>query len=394
MPGPPVHLSREELYDLVWSEPMSTVAPKLGMSDRGVAKICERLKVPRPPRGYWQKKMAGQKVRRFPLRALPDGARTPSIARIAPGHERAPVSQAVVEAKRSEARPENAIVVPTKVGRYHPLVRATRAAVRARRSTAARPRDARQAVQGLDVEVTKDSEVRALGIMHALIKGLEKRGISVKVDASTDSTLAVLDEAAVKIRLTERRRRIELPPTPKELADEKRYGWRPFKRYEYQSTGKLVLAIDEWIDAPRKSWADGKKQRVEDCLNDFVVGLRAVAEAKRRADIERRERAARREEERRIKEAIRAREEAERRRWDDLRRRAAAWEEHRRIVRYIRALRRRLEHAPDELKAAARPWLEWAEARIGDSDPFHDVSSIFAERALEPVEPYWSGPPS
>ena len=52
----PVTLSREELYALVWATPMSRLAIQYGLSGNGLAKICRRLDVPYPPRGYWARK--------------------------------------------------------------------------------------------------------------------------------------------------------------------------------------------------------------------------------------------------------------------------------------------------------------------------------------------------
>lgn len=49
-------LSRTELYELVWSEPITKVARRLGLSDNGVRKRCRAMAVPTPPRGYWQKR--------------------------------------------------------------------------------------------------------------------------------------------------------------------------------------------------------------------------------------------------------------------------------------------------------------------------------------------------
>ncbi len=46
-------LNRKELYDLVWKKPMVEIAKLYGLSDRGLAKLCERNGVPVPPRGYW-----------------------------------------------------------------------------------------------------------------------------------------------------------------------------------------------------------------------------------------------------------------------------------------------------------------------------------------------------
>ena len=46
-------LNREDLYALVWSEPMVKVARRFGISDVGLAKACRRHKIPLPGRAYW-----------------------------------------------------------------------------------------------------------------------------------------------------------------------------------------------------------------------------------------------------------------------------------------------------------------------------------------------------
>ena len=56
-----VQISREELYELVWSEPGKVLANRFGISDVGLSKICKRHRIPRPPRGYWAKRQAGHK---------------------------------------------------------------------------------------------------------------------------------------------------------------------------------------------------------------------------------------------------------------------------------------------------------------------------------------------
>jgi hypothetical protein len=60
-------LTRDQLYELVWSEPMQHIAKDYGVSDRAMAKLCARNQVPVPPRGYWAKKHSGYKVGRPPL---------------------------------------------------------------------------------------------------------------------------------------------------------------------------------------------------------------------------------------------------------------------------------------------------------------------------------------
>jgi hypothetical protein len=48
-------LTREALYELVWSEPMLKVAARFGVSSSYMARVCTQLNVPRPERGYWAK---------------------------------------------------------------------------------------------------------------------------------------------------------------------------------------------------------------------------------------------------------------------------------------------------------------------------------------------------
>jgi hypothetical protein len=47
------NISREALYELIWSKPMTHVAKDLGISDVMLGKMCKEQLVPKPPRGYW-----------------------------------------------------------------------------------------------------------------------------------------------------------------------------------------------------------------------------------------------------------------------------------------------------------------------------------------------------
>lgn len=53
-------VTREMLYELVWSEPMLKVAPRYGVSSSYLARICALLNVPRPQPGYWNKLTVGK----------------------------------------------------------------------------------------------------------------------------------------------------------------------------------------------------------------------------------------------------------------------------------------------------------------------------------------------
>jgi len=62
--------NREEIYKEIWSEPIQHVARKYNLSDVGLAKVCRKLNIPRPGRGYWAVKAAGKPIPRRP--PLPD----------------------------------------------------------------------------------------------------------------------------------------------------------------------------------------------------------------------------------------------------------------------------------------------------------------------------------
>ena len=62
-----ITVNRNELYKQVWSEPVSRLAPKYGISDVGLKKICKKLNVPTPPLGYWTKIQHNIRVEKTPL---------------------------------------------------------------------------------------------------------------------------------------------------------------------------------------------------------------------------------------------------------------------------------------------------------------------------------------
>lgn len=57
---------REKLYNEIWSEPVSEVAKRYEISDVALRKHCIRFGIPLPPRGYWARVRAGQKITHLP----------------------------------------------------------------------------------------------------------------------------------------------------------------------------------------------------------------------------------------------------------------------------------------------------------------------------------------
>lgn len=60
-------ISRQALYELVWSKPRTSLAKELGISDVAIRKHCITVDVPVPPAGYWARLQHGKSVFRPPL---------------------------------------------------------------------------------------------------------------------------------------------------------------------------------------------------------------------------------------------------------------------------------------------------------------------------------------
>lgn len=69
-------VSREEMYQLVWSEPMIKVAERFGVSGSYLARVCTILNIPRPERGYWSKLAVGKAPNAEPLPEAQPGDQT------------------------------------------------------------------------------------------------------------------------------------------------------------------------------------------------------------------------------------------------------------------------------------------------------------------------------
>jgi excisionase family DNA binding protein len=68
-------LSREELYALVWTKPVTEIAKRFGLSDTGLRKSCVRYRIPVPPRGYWSSRNANKRTKTFKRPRLPSDSR-------------------------------------------------------------------------------------------------------------------------------------------------------------------------------------------------------------------------------------------------------------------------------------------------------------------------------
>jgi len=71
--APLEEITREELYDMIWREPMLRIGERLGLSSSYLTRVCVALRVPRPPMGHWTKVEFGLPSPQLPLPAARPG---------------------------------------------------------------------------------------------------------------------------------------------------------------------------------------------------------------------------------------------------------------------------------------------------------------------------------
>ena len=285
-------LSREDLYAQVWMTPMRRLAAQFGISDVGLAKICKRHEIPRPPVGYWAKKEFGKTVEQPPLPATTDVnllkvrvRESPPVQAPEEEVEPKPVvkNPELLRLIQQEADPKNRIVVSLSLRSPHPVVAETQQCLRDATPDQfgkIRPLH-RDRLSHLDVRVTKSSVSRVLLILDALAKALGSAATNSSCMAMTGDCatyLNVLGER-LSILVSEKSRQIEHKPTEEERRQEKRVGFlysRP--KYDYIGTGVLELQLVGEHGYALNVWRDGTKSKIEDCLNDFVVAAYVAVE--------------------------------------------------------------------------------------------------------------------
>ncbi|MGH8251918.1 MAG: hypothetical protein ACREVI_14705 [Steroidobacteraceae bacterium] len=413
-------LTREELYELVWSKPMVEVAQDFGISDVGLAKRCRRLSIPVPGRGYWARVEAGQKPARSKL------------------PERKVIAYWDREALTMPARREG-----VAESEFHDAIRdlESLSSLRARASTlsitaaesvldcgAAVKRTARQLRHPRRAEfvfergsragplVSMDVSVGALDraclLADRILKASESLGWRFvdapkqvpeprpergryggpdvrqpPIRAARFGELHVAGEP-VGLHIEERMREESRKPSAAELARERReYGYRAPRKTRVPTGNLRVVRQDtypKYGTPSRVTWYDRGGARVDDQLPAILGGFYELALSikTRRADHER-EKRERGEAERRRKE-LEARQETNAALVRQLETDAGAWHRARYLRRYTAAARRALDMGTIPVRFQKRQinYLAWAERYVDQLDPLKSVprSTEFAKR--------------
>jgi len=362
-------LTRQELYEKVWTISMQKLAKEFGLSDVGLAKICRRRNIPIPGRGYRARLAAGQKLGRTPLPSITD-PRLNTIE-IRPS-DRSTTEGNLMEEKQPLPKIEVADDRPIN---HHLALQVERSILR---STDEKGLLLPRKGKAIPLHVSRDLLPRALRILDALLTAIEGAGHTLAWPKPYDKAMkiVILDEA-LEFSIVE-----AVKAKPHELRpQEKANSWLA-PRWDYVATGSLKLSIDCGLDARiRHSWSDGKKQRIEKCLGHFLVTLPLIATNLKKERAERAERERRWAEERKREEETRRRREEYDRKAKVVEKLSQSWHESCRLHAYAAAIKAAAEdpETPAEQKSDLAAMADFTLRHAGFVDPLTDLKWMLGQ---------------
>lgn len=388
--------NRDSLYEEVWATPIARLAKQYGISDVALAKVCRKLAIPVPGRGYWAKKEAGQTLRKLPLPVLKQPIQ---LLKPTPRPEEPKIEDYTTPEERAQVadvKSRDPQLILKRGSLSHPLI------VQARDVLGIANTDDREILwtsgSCLDLRVSKAAMKRTLHFAAGLITALEEQGFTLKVgEGCREKTLATIYGQSIGFAILEKVNRVDLTSPPKGGVLDRvlTYGGKP---YRFELSGRLSLQIWRPYDAHPKNWSDRQTRTLEDQLPDIVAAFMRIALAEK-ADEEKR--AAEKAEAERLA-AERARR-AELIRQEEARVRAL----HRAATNLDRAegIRRLIAAARGAAVADGQPveagtpfgdWLAWAAQQADRIDPLkQSPPSIIDSKPLPRPEyvPYGHRPP-
>lgn len=233
-------ISRHKLYELVWSTPMTTLAKKYLISDSGLRKVCERMSVPLPKAGHWEKIKVGKPVEIVQLPTEYSGQAEVSLDVREEGDNSTTSLSPLLELQRSIENDKSlSLIVPDRLTNPDKMIIDAKETLTAKRDYIHQGVVHSGAGQ-IDIRVSPGNVSRALRFMDTFIKAIKARGHEIKF-RNRESHIVVFGEE-MEITFREKLKRIVIKDT--------------WERADYVPTGILSFRAKIWFQ--NTEWNDGK----------------------------------------------------------------------------------------------------------------------------------------
>lgn len=351
--------TRKELYNLVWSLPISKIASKYEISELEIKSTCKKHNIPTPMVGYWSKLEFNKPVTITPL---PETENEDKIIEFkhnisATGYTLKEPTPLQIQVTKIEKQLTEKLIVPQKLTNPDKLIIAAKEKLTAKDSFVNNGLVSNR-YEGLDIKVSKENANRALLIMDTLIKALKACNHEIIIN-NTESFVRIMDKD-ISFALREKTKRIT----------DTTNRW---SSYSYIPTGKFIIRIDHnWRGI---EFSDGKLP-LEKQLSLIIASLEIAAIEEIKREIEREKRRA---EDARL-QAIRK--DYEKRQKDDLNafrqalNKAERWHKAVNLRNYINEVESKAISSKS-LTEETQAWLIWARKKADWYDPFVEANDEF-----------------
>lgn len=344
-------LTRKELYDLVWTEPISKLAIKLGTTDAKLRALCKQFGIPLPQYGHWMKLQHNKPVVIIPLPELENNGEQIVLNSVQNQLGNATTLTPLEMLKNElENDPDLCFEVPDRIPKPDTLIVVAKTFFESKDSF---KYDKIQSTHLgiISISVTRPLVVRALRFMDTLIKILKRRGHNVIVKGRDTRSIVFGQEIPIALRET---------TTRVKRMDGK------YPTYDYEPTGMLALKVDEnWKG---KEFSDGKLL-LENKLVEIVAKIELIGREMRDWKEQARLEQIRKDEEERSERRIRELQEKELEKFNKLLNESHRYHQVQQLRTYINDIEATLNEKSDDSKPGLQEWINWARLKADWYDP-------------------------
>lgn len=364
-------VTRTELQQLVWQQPMKKLSEKYGVAAAKFSKLCDEQGIPRPPQGYWTLMQMGREVIIEPLPAKKDGQSENLTLAVSQPNIRRKASKPHLPDQAQNSASETTEELDD-LKKLHPAVKAW---VRQHRDEQAKRKLQKRNRRHSDFWTRLDDPLPNLTerdryrfqATSTIFRALEKEGVVVTEAKIIGNFKLRIGQHVLDCTIKEKMRQ--------GLSSVDR-SWSAYPDHHQgglHSSGFLRFSVNTYVAGSRLEWVEKPSKLVVNLLPNITAGIVACGPKLDAEKIEREERERRYEEERRQRYEEQQRREIDDRRWKHFQEQAASWEAAQRLARFIDALEQRIVTEPHtEIDGhSLETWLKWSKDKLAGMDPMN-----------------------
>lgn len=381
-------IERQQLYNDVWDRPVSTLSNEYGISGSMIARICTKLNVPRPPRGYWAKKATGHKTKRRPR--LPQeivGQLTKWCT---------DKKNSIPRKGRTMKKPEptdynNTPQIPEK---EHRMIKATRRALRGEKPDIEGFVSPESSWKHVSLNTSEGQIKRALSLLNTFLYFCEKTGVEVYSPVHNNPKITPEDygsytSGAALLRWEDEELKLSIRETKIRSLIESKYRWNS---YEYSPSGLLEITVG-YIKK-----RDAKRTKLEAHITEIAQSVIEKMKSNKARQLEWEEKEKRSKFIAKYRHARDSQKHYEEKQHHILLERSSSYKVVTELREYIKMCEQqvvRLRTAGSEITQEELLRIEWMKARLEMIDPFTGVKRpwnvipLSVAQGLEPERYCW-----